>query len=154
MKSVQIRGFFWSVCSLIRTEGKYRPEKTPYLDTFHAVQENCCSRWWWLLMLLEYGNLFCLNNIIIKRIKVNLLDFFRVEGFYMILHPLLTNNFLFMKNFFKPKHFKSFLWIKWHKLWITWSHILPFWSKYWYNSNLTFPYTKACRMRLHTSTIL
>ena len=40
----QIRSFFWSVYSCIRTEygdllntGKYGPEKTPYLDTFHAV---------------------------------------------------------------------------------------------------------------------
>ena len=46
--------FFWSVFSSIWTEyrdtpylsvfspnaGKYRPEKTPYLDTFHAV--NMC----------------------------------------------------------------------------------------------------------------
>ena len=37
MKSVQIRSFFWSVFSCIRTE--YRPEKTPYLDTFHVVNE-------------------------------------------------------------------------------------------------------------------
>ena len=48
MKSVQIRSFFWSVFPRIRTEhgeilvfcpnaGKYGPEKTPYLDTFHAV---------------------------------------------------------------------------------------------------------------------
>ena len=29
MKSVQIQSFFF---------GKYGPEKTPYLDTFHAVQ--------------------------------------------------------------------------------------------------------------------
>ena len=34
--------FFWSVFSRTRTEygdlrSKYRPEKTPYLDTFHAV---------------------------------------------------------------------------------------------------------------------
>ena len=35
VKSVQIRSFFWSVFSHIRTE--YGPEKTPYLDTFHAV---------------------------------------------------------------------------------------------------------------------
>ena len=35
MKSVQIRSFFWSVFSRIRTE--FGPEKTPYLDTFHAV---------------------------------------------------------------------------------------------------------------------
>ena len=35
VKSVQIGSFFWSVFSRIRTE--YGPEKTPYLDTFHAV---------------------------------------------------------------------------------------------------------------------
>ena len=38
VKSVQIRSFFWSVFSL--NTGKYEPEKTPYLDTFHAVT-NC-----------------------------------------------------------------------------------------------------------------
>ena len=57
VKSVQIRSFFWSVFSRIWTEygqirphlpakylsvfspnvGKYGPEKTPYLDTFHEV---------------------------------------------------------------------------------------------------------------------
>ena len=44
VKSVQMGGFFWSVFSLIWTfpsfspnAGKYGPEKTPYLDTFHAV---------------------------------------------------------------------------------------------------------------------
>ena len=38
VKSVQLRNFFWSVFSRIRTDvGKYGPEKTPYLDTFHAV---------------------------------------------------------------------------------------------------------------------
>ena len=51
VKSVQIRSYFWSVFSCIRTEygeilylsvfspnaGKYRPEMTPYLDTFRAV---------------------------------------------------------------------------------------------------------------------
>ena len=36
MKSVQIWSFFWSAFSRIRTE--YGPEKTPYLDTFHAVE--------------------------------------------------------------------------------------------------------------------
>ena len=46
VKYVQMQGFFWSVFSRIRTEygeilpnaGKYRPEKTPYLDTSHAVE--------------------------------------------------------------------------------------------------------------------
>ena len=50
VKSVQTRSFLWSLFSCIRTEyventkkifspntGKYGPEKTPYLDTFHAV---------------------------------------------------------------------------------------------------------------------
>ena len=34
VKSVQIRSVFWSVFS---PNGKYGPGKTPYLDTFHAV---------------------------------------------------------------------------------------------------------------------
>ena len=34
-KSVQIRSYFWSVFS--PNTGKYGPEITPYLDTFHAV---------------------------------------------------------------------------------------------------------------------
>ena len=52
VKTVQIRSFFWSVFSRIGTEygrysislriqsecGKYGPEKTPHLDTFHAVR--------------------------------------------------------------------------------------------------------------------
>ena len=53
--SVQMRSFFWSVFSRIRTDrksdteylsvfssnaGKYGPGKTPYLDTFHAVNNN------------------------------------------------------------------------------------------------------------------
>ena len=35
VKSVQKQSFFWSVFSRTRTE--YGSEKTPYLDTFHAV---------------------------------------------------------------------------------------------------------------------
>ena len=37
VESVQIRSYFWSVFSCIRNTGKYGPEKTPYLDAFHAV---------------------------------------------------------------------------------------------------------------------
>ena len=46
VKCDQTRSFFWFVFSRIRTEygemfspnaGKYGPEKTPYLDTIHAV---------------------------------------------------------------------------------------------------------------------
>ena len=55
VKSVQIRSFSWSVFSHIRNEygeilripaysfrmrEKNGPEKTPYLDTLHAVQKN------------------------------------------------------------------------------------------------------------------
>ena len=70
VKSVQIRSYFWSVFFRIRSEyreirnisvftphsGKYGPEITPYLDTFHAVisKDNgkkanfrqSCFRWW------------------------------------------------------------------------------------------------------------
>ena len=56
VKCVQIRSFFWSVFSRIRTEyreylsvsspnaGKYGLEKTPDLDTFHAVMWNVFDR--------------------------------------------------------------------------------------------------------------
>ena len=38
VKTVQIRSYFWSVFSYIQSNtGKYGPEITPYLDTFHAV---------------------------------------------------------------------------------------------------------------------
>ena len=44
VKSVQIQSYFWSIFSCIGqisifspNTGKYRPEITPYLDTFHAV---------------------------------------------------------------------------------------------------------------------
>ena len=38
VKSVEIRCFFWSVFSCIRTEyRKIRTKRTPYLYTFHAV---------------------------------------------------------------------------------------------------------------------
>ena len=57
-KGVQIWSFFWSVFSCIRTAygdfrskspysdpnvGKYGPEKTPYLNTFHAVKSEVSS---------------------------------------------------------------------------------------------------------------
>ena len=41
VKSVQIRSFFWFVFFCIWIE--YGPEKTPYLDTFHAVGPAKCS---------------------------------------------------------------------------------------------------------------
>ena len=36
VKRVQVRSFFWQVFSRILTE--YGLQKTPYLDTFHAVE--------------------------------------------------------------------------------------------------------------------
>ena len=56
VKNVQIRSFFWSVFSRIRTE--YGPEKTLYLDTFHAVF--CMDSWkiawastWYVILCLH-----------------------------------------------------------------------------------------------------
>ena len=41
VKIAQIRSFFWSVFHIFLysdpNSGKYGPEKTPYLDIFHAV---------------------------------------------------------------------------------------------------------------------
>ena len=72
LKSLQIRSYFWSVFLCIGTEyrefysvsrifsvfnpntGKYGPEITSYLDTFHAV-EICVSRF----SDGEDGNLIC-----------------------------------------------------------------------------------------------
>ena len=62
VKSVQIQSYFWSAFSRIRTEygeisyfslfspnaGKYGPEITLYLDTFHAV----IALWFFLLLVL------------------------------------------------------------------------------------------------------
>ena len=42
-ESVQIQRFFWSVFS--PKTGKYRPEKTLYLDIFHAVLK-MEYKWW------------------------------------------------------------------------------------------------------------
>ena len=55
VKSIQIRSFFF--CSVFRqfvfglnTE-KYGPEKTPYLDTFHAVQFH--QIWQWISIIFK-----------------------------------------------------------------------------------------------------
>ena len=43
VKSILIRSYFWSVFSCIRSEyRKYRPEITPYLNTFHVVRVSIC----------------------------------------------------------------------------------------------------------------
>ena len=43
VKIVQIRSFFWSVFSSIRNEYRDLPEKTPYLDAFHAIKDTWYS---------------------------------------------------------------------------------------------------------------
>ena len=58
VKSIQIRSFFWSFFSCIRTE--CGQEKTSYLDTFHAVFDftlsdmNTCFRRWLINGDLNY----------------------------------------------------------------------------------------------------
>ena len=85
-KSIQIRTFFWSVFFSIRTEyedihsdtqhlpvfstnvGKYRSEKTPHLDTFHAaMHEVRFPNIYLLLDIIHY--VFILAIIIILVIK-------------------------------------------------------------------------------------
>ena len=56
VKNVQIRSFFWSVFSRIRTE--YGPEKTLYLDTFHAV---FCMDSWKIAWDSTWYVIFCLH---------------------------------------------------------------------------------------------
>ena len=43
LKRVQIRSIFWFVFSCIWTE--YEPEKTPYLETFHALNLIVFEKW-------------------------------------------------------------------------------------------------------------
>ena len=82
MKSVQIRSFFWSLFSHIRTgygeiqylsvfspnAGKYGTEKTPYLDTFHAV---------FCVMLLNSMNI---------HVKIT----FNISKHFLMIHPICT----------------------------------------------------------------
>ena len=90
VKSVQIRSFLWSVFSCIRTEygdlrsklfspntGKYRPEKTPYLDTFHVMRTTEAMKLWHIpesLWECYHGivvdiYIFLLCNLILSTIK-------------------------------------------------------------------------------------
>ena len=73
VKSVQIRSFFWSVLSRIRTEyavslrtqsecRKYGPEKPPYLNTFRAVCDTPL-----LLIHFHQCPTFCVNFIKVYR---------------------------------------------------------------------------------------
>ena len=60
VKSPQIRIFFWSVSS--PNAGKYGPENTPYLDTFHAVTVG----------YVKYTYLICLNLLtFFKQARIN-----------------------------------------------------------------------------------
>ena len=76
LKSAQIQSFFWSVFFHIRTEyvtilqtitnaGKYGPEKTPYLDTFHAVHRPVPLTLW------EKWNLWKLKSSWVVNIACN-----------------------------------------------------------------------------------
>ena len=71
MRSVQIRSCSWSVFSCIRTE--YRPEITPYLDTFQ-VQLNY---WIWFLSFTRKNeHTFERADLIISKYCLHILQFF------------------------------------------------------------------------------
>ena len=86
MKGVQIRSFFWSVFSAfgLNTErygvslriqsntGKYEPEKTPYLDTFHAVSI--------IQVFICRHSSLTMHNLMTGRNKV-LVSLFPLQGF-------------------------------------------------------------------------
>ena len=58
VKSGQIRSYFWSVFSCFGPNtGKYRPEITPYLDTFHSVH----FTYIWIIFRKSF---YCFDNLI------------------------------------------------------------------------------------------
>ena len=63
VKSVQIRSFFWSV--FIPNAGKYGPEKTPYLDTFHVVNDYTVI----FFIFLRRFSCFTLCHTTIEKVK-------------------------------------------------------------------------------------
>ena len=77
VKSVQMRGYLWSVFSRIWTEyantvfspnaGKYGPEITPYLDTFRAVK--VIPNYWLKVVLIRRFRKFNRNVARKKRWK-------------------------------------------------------------------------------------
>ena len=84
VKSLQIRIFFWSVFSCIRTEcgeentGIYGPEKTPYLDIFHAVNANIIQAYFKLKTLHNLKYIKSLRRFESKfRWRMNMFLFFR-----------------------------------------------------------------------------
>ena len=95
MNSVQIRSFFWSVFSRILTEylslfspnaGKYEPEKTSYLDTFHAV----C---FWMFVNKHLIYLGCLiskkvNGVIMRNLR-NIIFMWRRRYGYIFIYALV-----------------------------------------------------------------
>ena len=98
MKSIQIRSFFWSVFSP-NTE-KYGPEKTPYLETFHAVYFS-------ITMFSSF-----INSALIKLMKRYLCSGFLiwVEPNWCFSHPMLPLEFLFkiiVTNF--PEEFDTII---------------------------------------------
>ena len=98
VKIVKIRSFFWSVFSRIRTEygpnaGKYGPEKTPCLDTFHAVF--LCIGWHFRGWNLK-GNISFASTIFCWDIFAVILffwyqDFQFVLGFYHEIFIIYVN---------------------------------------------------------------
>ena len=85
VESVQVRSYFWSVFSCMRTE--YGPEITPYLDTFYAVIG-------WVLLTEIKGELY---SLYFSSFCVN----WPWVGFY---NPTYKNEFFFFQN----SHLTSF----------------------------------------------
>ena len=96
-KSVEIRSYFWSVFSCIGTEygdlfspntGKYGPEITAYLDTFHAAivyQDDTSS----FEELLEKDNFFSIHYQNIQTLAIEM---------YKVYYGLSENSFYIFKN--------------------------------------------------------
>ena len=104
VKSVQIRSFFWSFFSCIRTE--CGQEKTSYLDTFHAVFDftlsdmNTCFRRWLINGDLNYVFQFRRKLGRPKMSRKNILCLF-ISLPQQLLKCILDNR---RSEFFKRKH--------------------------------------------------
>ena len=88
MKSIQIRSFFWSVFSCIWIEYgdlleisafspntvKHGPEKTPHLDTFHAMSKQAFQQYIGHINRLMSWNGYSkyVRNSIIQRLDSNI----------------------------------------------------------------------------------
>ena len=94
--SVQIRSYFWSVFSRIRTE--YGPEITPYLNTIHAS----------LRIQSECGKIMTRNNSVFGHFSRNvIIDSMREHCyFYMMAIKRLRRNFFNKTDLLQNKHLK------------------------------------------------